>query len=65
MTSDHAFKYWYDWREADGTLRASFEFVGFFWENRVLSAAKPDKNDLNGLLVLYIRDEHGHECEVP
>lgn len=61
---DQAFKYIYEWREPDGTLRESFEFVAFFWENRNDSPLKSKKNDLNGLLVLYIRDAHGHEYEL-
>lgn len=64
MAPDHAFKYNYEWRESDGTLKGTFEFIAFFWENRVVSLEMPYKNDLSGLLVLYIRDEHGHEYEL-
>lgn len=63
MAPDHAFKYNYEWRASDGALKGVFEFIAFFWENSLMAPEKSGTSGLNGLLVLYIRDEHGHEYE--
>lgn len=64
MAPDRAFKYRYEWRDTDGSSKASFDFIAFFWENAHQSREQAPENTLQGLLILYIRDEHGHEYEL-
>lgn len=64
MAPDQAFKYRYEWRDADGSVKATFDFIAFFWENTGQSREQALENALQGLLILYIRDEHGHEYEL-
>lgn len=60
---DCSFKYKYHWLETDGTLKGIFDLVAFFWESRPLKNENVQKDPTDGVLILYILDEHGHEYE--
>lgn len=64
---DHAFKYFYEVLHPDGSCKSTLEIVVFFWknlENIQNDTPEVTYENLKGILILYIRDEHQHDYEL-